>query len=745
MAIPTFVAAGTEAPSAGNATPGLPAGWAADDIHLLVCETVSGEPVTAPTGFTAVADSPQIMAGSTRLSVFWRRAVLGDTDPTISDPGNHIQSQIFGFRGCITTGNPWDVTSGGTDAVGDTALVVPGDTTTVADCLVVICASIGADSNIDQFSLWANADLANVTERGDAFTNLGGGGGFGVATGEKAAAGAYGNTTATMATAEAKAFITIALKAPGGGNLTGTLFTNAPVFNTGLISHLGNLLGVLFTKAPTFHVGVVTQEQVSLTAFPIRQQISHLVTPGTSISGVLRAAPIEDNMVFALVSAETTLVNLTGPSGYTKAAEEEGDAVSIQLWYKRAGAAESATVTVTSSVSVALKIHVFESPAGMFIVDDPLDVVDTNDSGLSSVTTLSAGTTATVSQTNTFAIAAVIARSANLDFGLVNWSDGFTALSDYETLGLMTAYKVMTAAEAATTTATWSQLVASHRAAGLVATFAMTVTLTPPAPAPRRVSFGSRRDELNTTGTVDTVATFPMVADHLYLAFVVSSKQLINDGDSVIENSHGGQPWTLEQSHSIGAARRVHVFRSVSATDLAAASISITTPEADIAVLWTVLDVTGFDPSGVNGAGAIRQVAAGDENSGDVFVEVSFVSAPLATSGVVGLCLHGASERQLVDVSPLHLLFSESKVSDSSEQVTVDWYHGSDDTFRWDWATSIHAIAIIAEIAVPLIGVSQTPNATTSNVGWDTAPSAGQSIHTYIATDDTDYITVTVP
>lgn len=40
--------------------------------------------------------------------------------------------------------------------------------------------------------------------------------------------------------------------------------------------------------------------------------------------------------------------------------------------------------------------------------------------------------------------------------------------------------------------------------------------------------------------------------------------------------------------------------------------------------------------------------------------------------------------------------------------------------------------------------VSQIPNATTSNDGWDTAPSAGQAIHTYIATDDSDYITVTV-
>lgn len=213
MTLPTFVAAGTEAVGTTAVTPGLPAGFAADDIHLLVCETLSGETVTVA-NYTAVADSPQSLGGVTRLSVFWRRAVGGDTDPTTAGSSNHIAAQIYGFRGCIASGDPWDVTSGGTDAVADTALVVPGDTTTVADCLVVICASLGRDSNVDQFSNWANADLANVAERGDVFTNTGGGGGFGVATGEKAVAGAYGNTTATLAASDAKAFMTIALKPP---------------------------------------------------------------------------------------------------------------------------------------------------------------------------------------------------------------------------------------------------------------------------------------------------------------------------------------------------------------------------------------------------------------------------------------------------------------------------------------------------------------------------------------------------
>lgn len=43
-----------------------------------------------------------------------------------------------------------------------------------------------------------------------------------------------------------------------------------------------------------------------------------------------------------------------------------------------------------------------------------------------------------------------------------------------------------------------------------------------------------------------------------------------------------------------------------------------------------------------------------------------------------------------------------------------------------------------------LVTVSQRPDATVSNVGWDTAPTPGQLIHTHIAADDSDYITVTV-
>lgn len=480
--------------------------------------------------------------------------------------------------------------------------------------------------------------------------------------------------------------------------LTGSLFTKAPAFPTGAVSQISaqNLDGVLFTNVPTFPTGSFTRP------FPIRQQISHFLT-GTSISGVLRVAPIEDAMVFAVFSAETTLANMTGPAGYTKAVEEQGDGVSIQIWYKRAGAAESATVTATSSASVPLRIHVVECPESLFVAGDPLDVVASNDSSTSAVTTLATGTTATVGQADTLAIAAVGTLGGNLDFLLVNWSDDYTALADHETRGLMVGFKIMTSATAAAATATWNQASApiSHKAAAAIATLALAGPVILPEPYPRRVSAGRFGGEINTTGTTDTVATFPVVTNHLYLAFVATSKDGVgNDGDAVIPDSHGGAlDWVLERTKFIGTARRIHVFRAMSTSDLSAASISVTTPEAGCSVWWEVLDITGALVSEVSGEGALAQVADGS-TGGAAFVETSFAVAPHAGNAVVGFCLHGQPERQLVDLDPdVHLLLGEANVYDTGGQrATVDWYDGSDQTFRWDWTTSIHALSIIVEV-----------------------------------------------
>lgn len=215
---PTFQAA-SSTPGAGTAdvSPTLPADWKEGDLHLLCVES-AGTPGSAPSGWVAVADSPQDEGTNTALEVYWRRAVSGDTAPTVTDRGNHTYAVILGYAAPYPGGDPWDVTSGGTETGPDTSLTAPGDTTTVANCRVVVIAARSNDASGAGFSAWANADLTSVTERFDNGTTQGDGGGIGVADGIKATAGAFGNTTATV-TSSAKAYITLALK-PGPGKVT---------------------------------------------------------------------------------------------------------------------------------------------------------------------------------------------------------------------------------------------------------------------------------------------------------------------------------------------------------------------------------------------------------------------------------------------------------------------------------------------------------------------------------------------
>jgi hypothetical protein len=214
---PVFVSAGTVAEGTGNITPGIPAGIQKNDVLLLTVESAN-ESVPTPAGWNIVTNSPQGTGTgggttATRLSMFWLRVPLGGivAAPTITDPGDHAVAKIRAYRNCIETGNPWDLTVGNTAASG-TGVSLPGGTTTVPNCLVIQAVAFATDTATPQVSGYVNADLANLTEREDLATTQGNGGGFAIVEGEKAVAGAFGATTATLANASVQARITIALR-----------------------------------------------------------------------------------------------------------------------------------------------------------------------------------------------------------------------------------------------------------------------------------------------------------------------------------------------------------------------------------------------------------------------------------------------------------------------------------------------------------------------------------------------------
>jgi hypothetical protein len=213
-ALPTFVAAGTIASGTSDITPGLPAGWAKDDVFLVFCESGTADPAPAvPTGYAHVTGSSVSTTG-TRLTVFWKRATAAESAPLVADTGNHQSARMAAFRGCRTTGNPWEVTQTSTEAVVDTTGSATGPTTTQANCLIVVaCTSdfdVGADDTAG-YSAFTNAALGSLTEQIDNRSAAAGGGTIGVATGTKATAGAVGATTYTLANAANKAHLVIAL------------------------------------------------------------------------------------------------------------------------------------------------------------------------------------------------------------------------------------------------------------------------------------------------------------------------------------------------------------------------------------------------------------------------------------------------------------------------------------------------------------------------------------------------------
>lgn len=216
MTLPTIVAVGTVATATtGTLTVPVHAGNAADHIQLLFLEAAN-EPLNTITGFTRIGSGAVIQSTGlvTDFSAFWKRSVGGDGSVSVtSTPQNHLIGRIVGVSGCITSGSPVNIVATGLDNVVDTAISIPGATTTADDCMVFAGFTTGADTNTAQLSgSFINASLGSVTTQVNDWTISGNGGGIAVCSGTKATAGAYSATTATLVTANTAAMMSFALQ-----------------------------------------------------------------------------------------------------------------------------------------------------------------------------------------------------------------------------------------------------------------------------------------------------------------------------------------------------------------------------------------------------------------------------------------------------------------------------------------------------------------------------------------------------
>lgn len=209
MALPAFNAAGTG--TTGN--PSWPT-HTTGDFGILYVEHPDST-ITTPSGWTLIGTVIGV-ANTVRLTAFYRFATSSsETAPTISGSADHNWSVIITYTG-VNTSNPVHVASfsdypdGGT-----TGLTTPGMTTLLDDCLIIAAYAWNIDNAGPLASAPTNADLSSLTERYDAGTITGNGGGLVVLDGGLATHKAFTFTSIDVSAATGAAVATIALQAVG--------------------------------------------------------------------------------------------------------------------------------------------------------------------------------------------------------------------------------------------------------------------------------------------------------------------------------------------------------------------------------------------------------------------------------------------------------------------------------------------------------------------------------------------------
>lgn len=219
---PEVRAVGTISSGATAVSPGLPAGTERGDLLVMVAEsggaTTGAEastPLTAEGWSSPPAPYADQKKGNTRLTLLYRIAT-GSDPTTTNDTGDHQIAKIIGIKsGTFDPHQPFNTAAVGAQALTK-SVSIPGGTTTLDNCLILVCASGNLPDALGtaEFGAATNASLTSLTERIDNTTFSGDGGAIYAATGVKATAGAYSATTLTAVTEAERGVASIAINAP---------------------------------------------------------------------------------------------------------------------------------------------------------------------------------------------------------------------------------------------------------------------------------------------------------------------------------------------------------------------------------------------------------------------------------------------------------------------------------------------------------------------------------------------------
>jgi hypothetical protein len=304
---PVFQAVGAQQNSTGAS---VNVAWPThliNDIGLVVIETSGNSAnLTPPAGWAAVPGTPvtdvATIAGS-KLHVWWKRAASAAEAAVATGAGtDHVLARLYTFRGCVTTGNPWNVTTTGTKTTASTTATVPSLTTTLDDTLITMIVGRPDDSSsVAHFGVPVNANLTALAERGEAGTINGNGGGFVVSTGVDALPGSTGTSTLTKTVSTTDTYVVLALKAPT------ELITTVGAFND-------NGVNVNLVKSSTIH-GTTQTYSVVGNSLDINKAVSLDVNVGAfTYDGTTTGLLFNRNLIqqfgaFSLAGVNTILLN----------------------------------------------------------------------------------------------------------------------------------------------------------------------------------------------------------------------------------------------------------------------------------------------------------------------------------------------------------------------------------------------------------------------------------------------------
>lgn len=205
---------GSGASNTGNMSIGLPSGWAANDVAVMVVESNGAEAVTAPAGWTEAPNSP-VVGTDSRLTVFWRRLTVSETTPiTVTDAGDHLVGTIYCLRGAATSGDPIRTSASDVVTSASSTIAFPAVTSVQDGDLIVAIHASGRDASGSQLVAPYGGDEESFTFllAGGDNTNTGGGGGNIVVAGIAEVAGTISGVFANMATAQLQNNLVLAVK-----------------------------------------------------------------------------------------------------------------------------------------------------------------------------------------------------------------------------------------------------------------------------------------------------------------------------------------------------------------------------------------------------------------------------------------------------------------------------------------------------------------------------------------------------